>query len=324
MKKYTITTFIFAGLALMLSCKDEEFEPATITFYPTLAGQLDEPEMGVGSTATINLKTSRVLLETSQVNIKIIGNGAGYGYSYITNPPQLEPGVVTLTIPKGENTASFSFAPLNDGIVEKDDYHYTFRIDEYNKSVKSTGQRNFTMTVKERPLRYYDFNDCSGTATGFAERIVTGAMSANTWGCTNFGYPTESTKAAEANAFGKGGAAASNSYLVLSTPVDASALSKLHLKMLVYSHFSGSGQVKIKYSTNYSGSGDPEASGVVWTEVPGTGSQMPSAGSRTWNPISGTIEGVNGESVYVAIQYIGGTTTSASNWRIENFEIKGE
>jgi hypothetical protein len=323
MKKFNITAIIFTALAVLLSCKEEEFEQATITFYPTLAGQLDEPESGIGSSATINLLTSRVLPETSQVNIKIVGNGAGYGYSYVTNPPQLEPGIVTLTIPKGENSASFSFTPLNDGIVEKDDYTYTFSIEEYNHSVKSTGRGHFTMTVKERPLRYYDFNDCSGTPGGFTEQIVTGAMAANTWGCTNFGYPTESTKAAEANAFGKG-AGTSNSYLVLSSPVDATALSKLHVKMLVYSHFSGSGQVKIKYSTNYSGTGNPEAVGVLWTEVAGTSAQLPSAGSRAWTPISGTIDGINGSNVYIAIQYTGGTASSASNWRIENFEIKGE
>src|SRR5688572_16619564 len=111
MKRYSITTFIFVGLSVLLSCKEEEFPQATVTFYPTLAGELSEPVSGVGPSATIRLQTSRVLAETSQVNIKVKGNGAGYSFSYVTNPPQLEPGVVTVSIPQGENSASFSFAP---------------------------------------------------------------------------------------------------------------------------------------------------------------------------------------------------------------------
>jgi hypothetical protein len=322
--KSTRALSVLTGSLLFLfavSCGEEDLEQATISFYPTLAGEVNEPEVGSpGASTTIYLRTSRVLLEDSKVNIRIIGNGAGYGNSYITSPPPLAQGVITLDIPRGENTASFSFTPRNDGIVEKDDYTYTFVIDQFSESINSTGQKNFKLKVKERPLFYFNFDDCNPTPVGFNERIVTGAMAANTWGCTTFGYPNEGTRAVEANAFGKG-SGTSNAYLVMSTPIDGDVIDELYLKALVYSRFSGSGQVKFKYSNTYTGTGNPEAAGVTWTEITDMNSMLPSGGTQLWKEVIGTIPDVTG-TTYIAIQYVGGTTSSASNWRVENFEIK--
>jgi hypothetical protein len=38
--------------------------------------------------------------------------------------------------------------------------------------------------------------------------------------------------------------------------------------------------------------------------------------------VSGVIEEAQGAELYIAIQFVGGTSSSSSNWRIENFEIK--
>lgn len=307
---------------LALSCTEEEYEQSTVTFYPNLEAVVDEPTQGMGSPYRIELRTSRILARESKVNIRVHGNGAGYGSSYVTYPPMLEPGTITLTVPAGENQTYFDFVPMNDGIVEVNDYNYKFQIEQTSESIRSVGQSVFKFTVKEPPLFSENFNECSGSPATFTERIVDGAMAAATWGCTNFGYPSESTKATEANAFNKG-AGVSNSYLVINNPIDGTMFNELIVKCLVYSRFSGAGQLKLKYSTNYSGTGNPEADGVTWTEVDGTAAQMPSAGSQTWTEVSGSFPTGGASQVYIAFQYIGGTTSSASNWRVEDVTIKG-
>lgn len=321
MRKILITSFV--AMAFLLSCTDE-YEQATITFYPNLEAATVEPAEGAqGTPYRIDLITSRILAQESQVNIRIEGNGAGYGNSYLTNPPPLQAGIITLTIPANASSTSFTFTPLNDGVVEVNDYTYRFIIAETSNSIRSVGQDVFTFHVTEPPLFVADFNTCSGSPAGFAERIVPGAMAAATWGCTDFGYPNETTKAAEANAFGKGDGV-SNSYLVLQQPLDGADFDELFISMLVYSRFSGAGQIRLKYSTNYSGTGNPEADGVTWTEVAGATELLPAAGSRVWAEVKGSISGIADEQVYIAIQFSGGTTSSSSNWRIDDFIIKAK
>jgi hypothetical protein len=131
---------LFILTTFLMSCLDEQYEPATVTFYPALAAEMTEPEAGSAAAPyTIRLKTSRILPVESQVNIRITGNGAGYGYSYVTSPPELEPGLVTITIPAGETDAQFTFAPKNDGLFVPRNYDYTFSITQTSNAIKSVG-----------------------------------------------------------------------------------------------------------------------------------------------------------------------------------------
>jgi hypothetical protein len=308
--------------AFLFSCEEERYEAATITFYPTFNATGVEPAVGVaGSPTTVTLKTSRRLIEDSQVNIRIEGNGVGYGSSYTTNPPQLEPGVVTLTIPKGEVQASFTFIPRNDQLFVPTNYQYTFTIDQTSNEIRSIGQKHFNLVVEDNTQAFFseNFNVCPGTK--FTERLVAGSVS--TWGCSTFGYPSETTSTREANAFGKGGTTACNSYLVMSAPIDGNNYSTLYISALVYSRFTGSGEIKFVYSSNYSGTGDPEAAGVTWTELSEINTNLPAAGTQVWKPLAHSLNDVPASDIYIAIQHKGGVTTSSSSWRIENFEIKG-
>ncbi|MFN5556780.1 MAG: hypothetical protein ACK48F_11255 [Chryseotalea sp.] len=317
-----LLTYCSIFILFVLGCTEEDYEAATVTFYPSLAGSTTEPAPGTAGTPfRVDLVTSRVLARESQVNIKVAGNGAGYGFSYVTNPPQLQQGIITLTIPAGETTTFFTITPLNDGVVEVNDYEYTFTIDQFSNSIRSSGQNTFKFYVAEPPLVDQNFNDCSGAPAAFTERIVPGSMAATLWACTDFGFPNESTKAVEANAFGKG-AGVSNSYLILNNPLDGTDFSEMIINMQVYSRFSGAGQIRLKYSSNYSGTGNPEADGVTWTEVPGFAAQLPSAGSRAWTLVKSNLTDIGDEQIYLAIQFQGGTTSSSSNWRIDDFTIK--
>jgi hypothetical protein len=318
---------LFFVMLVLLSCSEEQYEQATITFYPTLNAETLEPAAGTsGNPYTIELLTSRILAHETQVNIRIEGNGAGYGYSYTTFPPQLEPGIVTVTVPAGEKKTLFTFTPLNDGIVEFENYHYTFTIAQANASVKSIGQGVFNFTVVELPFFEEHFDECSGMPAGLREEIVPGAMAASVWACTNFGYPetTDGTKYSfEANGFNKGDGI-SNSYLIIEEPIDDPAISDVFVSARLYSRFTGAGAFNILYSTNYSGTGSPEAEGVTWSEFPGTAQSIPTAGSREWTDVSGTLSGLQGQKVYVAFQYKGGTNGSAANWRLDDVIVKAK
>lgn len=326
MKRYIKTYSIVAliTLSFLFSC-EEDFEPATITFYPALNASGVEPdEDDAGQTLTVMLRTSRVLSEDSRVNIRIEGNGAGYGKSYTTFPPQLETGIVTVTILAGEHEASFTFTPKNDGEFNPKDYQYTFTIEEIDNKIKSIGQKHFSMIVKDNTEAFFfdNFSSCPGT--NFTERVASGV---STWGCSGFGYPDEASTnlCREANAFNKGGVTGCNSYLVITNPIDGSQYENLYISAQVYSRFTGSGGIKFVYSTNYDPlvNPNPEASGVTWTELEDINTGLPAAGSQTWKNVAQLVEGVEDAPIYIAIQHQGGTTASSSSWRIDEFSIKG-
>lgn len=320
LKTYCIVS-LFA-FAFLFSC-EEDYDPATITFYPSLNATGVEPDENVaGLPLTVILRTSRVLAEDSKVNIRIEGNGAGYGNSYTTFPPQLEPGVVTVTVPRGEVEASFTFTPKNDSEFVPTDYHYTFTIDEIDNEIKSIGQKEFNMTVTDNTAAFFfeNFSTCPGI--NFTERVASGV---STWGCSGFGYPDEasSNSCREANAFNKGGTSGSNSYLVITNPIHGTDYDNLYISAQVYSRFTGAGGIRFVYSTNYSGTGNPEADGVTWTELTEITEALPAAGTQEWKGVAQFIENIGDEDVYIAIQHAGGTTASSSSWRIDDFSIKG-
>lgn len=317
---YSLVALITFGF--LLSC-EEDYEPATVSFYPAMNGSTAEPDAGTsGLPQTIVLRTSRVLSEDSKVNIRITGNGAGYGFSYETTPPQLEPGVVTLTFPRGEVEASFTFTAKNDGIFIPTDYNYTFTIDEMNNEIRSVGQKNYNMKVTDNTTAFFFDNFATCPSANFVERVASGV---STWGCSGFGFPDEAStnRCAEANAFNKGGTTGSNSYFVKALPVDGNLYDNIYISAQVYSRFTGAGGIKFVYSTNYSGTGNPEADGVTWTELTEINAALPAAGTQSWKGVAQFIENIGNEQIYIAIQHVGGTTVSSSSWRIDDFSIKG-
>lgn len=323
MKRFITLFLIPSGFLLMsffLSCDSEDFEPATITFYPALAAEVDEPGEGITSPGiTVALKTSRVLIEDSQVNIRIEGNGAGYGNSYTTSPPQLEPGILTLTIPRGSADASFTFTPKNDEVFEPTNYQYTFTLTESSNAIKSFGQKRFALAVKDNTAPFFEenFTTCPGSA--FTERIASGV---STWGCSGFGYPDEAqtNMCREANAYNKGGSGACNTYLV-SQVIDGTAYNEIYINAQVYSRFAGNGGIAFKYSVNYDGVGNPDE--ATWTNLDEINKNLPAAGSQQWKSVGELITNLPDGPVYIAIHHQGGSTTSSSSWRIDNFSIKG-
>jgi hypothetical protein len=77
--------------------------------------------------------------------------------------------------------------------------------------------------------------------------------------------------------------------------------------------------MKVYYSNNYSGTGDPNA--ATWTEL----SCTLSAGSWVFTS-SGDIDltAIGSAHTYVAFKYVSGTVSSAvATWELKNVMIKG-
>lgn len=318
-KTYSVAALF--TLAFLFSC-EEDYEQTTIMFYPAHESSGEEPDEEVaGTTATIKLRTSRVLAQDSKVNIRIEGNGAGYGNSYTTSPPQLEPGIVTLTIPRGEVEASFTFTPKNDGVFIPTNYQYTFSIEATNNDIRSVIEKDFKMTVTDNTKAFVseDFTSCPGL---FTEHVVEGP---STWSCSGYGNPDEDQDngCIEANAYGDGGTTGCNTYLILNDPIDGSLYANLYITAYVYSRYTGSGGISFVYSTTYSGDGDPEAEGVIWTELTDMNAGIPAAASQEWTELATWLRNAGTGPIYIGIHHSGGTDASSSNWRIDDFSIKG-
>lgn len=76
-------------------------------------------------------------------------------------------------------------------------------------------------------------------------------------------------------------------------------------------------------SNNYSGTGNPNATGVTWVKIDGL---KLSEGNYKYK-FSGILDisgftGLGNETVYVAIKYTS-TTTASSTWEIDNFKVYG-
>lgn len=87
-------------------------------------------------------------------------------------------------------------------------------------------------------------------------------------------------------------------------------------------NFSGPA-IEVYISNNYSGTGSPTATGVVWKKI--TGAKL-SVGGYNYM-FSGILDissytGVGNEAVYIAFKYTS-TATQSSTWEIDNFKVYG-
>lgn len=154
-------------------------------------------------------------------------------------------------------------------------------------------------------------------AAGFNEFTVFSkdADAASSW------YYSTATKTAEVNGFGD--TAHANDWLV-SKAFNLDGTSAEFLSFSTWTRFADTGiadpEVKLYYSTNYSGSGDPTA--ATWTQLSYTHSP---ADSQVTTP-SGLIDlsAIQGSNVHFGFQYqaSGTASNSSSSWRVDDFKLE--
>lgn len=173
----------------------------------------------------------------------------------------------------------------------------------------------------------YDFENCtpSGSTTlpaGFTQQSITGTQ---TWACTSFGRDASDAtgKASSGNAVQINGGSASSSTenedWLISPSFNLSTMTYPILSFWSRTAFAGN-TLQLKVSTNYSGSGSPNA--ATWTNIDG---KFPIIQSDTWTK-SDNIDLSNYKSgtVYIAFVYTSpnATPSSGARWTLDDFSIR--
>ncbi|MFT4740298.1 MAG: hypothetical protein ACJAT1_000528 [Marivirga sp.] len=163
-----------------------------------------------------------------------------------------------------------------------------------------------------------DFEGCTAdfsTPDGFFEEFLT-AKEDRGWGCRAFGL--EDSRAVQASAFG-GAEGEDQSWLIFENQFDFAAETSVNVLFSMYSNFAGPGQVIMKYSIDYSGSGKPDA--ATWTAISAVNSAMPAAGSQVWTEINQNVAELGGKTVYLGFEFVGANNGASSSWAIDNLAI---
>lgn len=167
-----------------------------------------------------------------------------------------------------------------------------------------------------------DFESCTtvgdfNVPTNWIEENVPGSKTDRGWGCRAFGR--DGTSAPRASAFG-GADGTDNAWLITNGAIDLSAVSSATLVVWVEERFSGPGTLSLKWSADYTGTGDPEA--ATWTEASDFAGQLPSEG-EVFTEVTSDLSGAAGQQVYVAFQYNGGTSAESIAYTVDDVSITG-
>jgi hypothetical protein len=165
-------------------------------------------------------------------------------------------------------------------------------------------------------------NGSSSLSDGFYQYSVVGAQ---TWGCgTTFGHNNADATGASNSGNGlqingySGGNIQNEDWLISPT-FNISSYNYPLLSFWSRNKYTGP-QLKLMVSTNYSGTGDPYAAGVTWTEIDG---KFPAGNTDVWTKsenIDLSAFKTNGSSIYVAFVYTS-TTVDGARWSLDDFSL---
>ena len=162
----------------------------------------------------------------------------------------------------------------------------------------------------------FSFDNCTtALSDGWSQYSVTGPQ---VWACTTFGHSAADPTASAANGVQMNGYASGNipnEDWFISPAFDLSAYSFPLLSFWSRTAFNGP-TLKLRVSTNYSGTGAPSA--ATWTDV---NAQFPASGSDVWTQTSGVNLGAfKGAKVYVAFVYTS-TSSAAARWTLDDIAL---
>jgi hypothetical protein len=175
-----------------------------------------------------------------------------------------------------------------------------------------------TGTGYDPNLTSFDFANCTGGASlsdGWSQYSVLGAQ---TWACTTFGRSATDPTASAPNGVQINGYASGNienEDWFISPAFDLSAYNYPLLSFWSRTAFTGPG-LKLRVSTNYSGSGAPSA--ATWTDL---NVLFPGVGSDVWTQTANiNLSAFKSAKVYVAFVYTS-TTSSAARWTLDDIAL---
>lgn len=301
MRNIIITLFIVTLAGITACNRDDIFEGAAVSFYPTVIEKGSEED---GITYLLTLGTSDFIASSGQAVVQVSMTSEGA----LTTVPPMEGNKITVEF-NGNDEATILVTVDNDAVP--DDYTATFRIASVGGEVVGIGRDKFTLFVKDRdvaPVYVEDFNDCVDM-NSFTAYSVSGAQG---WACTNFGR--EGT-AARMNGF-SGGAQENEDWLI-SEAIDLEGLGTASVRFVSDKAFTGP-DPEFKVSTDYSGTGDP--SDATWVTLDADYDTQ--SGNDTWTT-SGNLDISDylTDATYFAFVYTSSAVDGAAQWTIDDFEI---
>ncbi len=156
--------------------------------------------------------------------------------------------------------------------------------------------------------------------TNFTSWVKYSKTGSQVWSLeTKYGNPAECAKITGFS----GGTNNDNIDWLISPAQNLSTLNNAKLSFDNAYKFNGP-PIEVYISNNYSGTGNPEVSGVTWTKITGA---ILSLGEYKWTG-SGSLNitnftGVGNETVYIAFKYTS-TSSEGSTWEIDNIKIATE
>lgn len=168
----------------------------------------------------------------------------------------------------------------------------------------------------------FTFDECNGSPSeGWSQVSVIGAQ---TWGCTDFGYDAADATGKASKKYGlqMNGFASSASIVnedwLISPALNSSSF--MYPLLSFYSRVAFNGApLRLKVSTNYSGTGSPTAAGVTWTDV---AANFPASGSDTWTLTDNVdLSAFKSATLYVAFVYTS-SSEEAARWTLDNIRLR--
>ncbi|MDX1929827.1 MAG: choice-of-anchor I family protein [Pirellulaceae bacterium] len=291
--------------------------PAASLVVTQSGGSTSVTEGGNNDSFTVALNRNpdaNVTVTLTPANNQVdLGNGAGVAR------------VLTFTSANGTTSQTVTVSAMDDAIVEGNQaVAITISTTSTDAAFNALTTPDVNVTVIDNdfvgliPPQANDFATVAGPAglgLGWTVQSVD-TDTANTW----FAATVDGNRLAEANGFGD--TAPANDWLI-SPPINLDTTTGEVVRFDTFTRFTDSGAtppaLRFRYSTNYSGLGDPTA--ATWTDlsftVPSITDPLTSSGNIDVSGIAGTL-------VWFAFQYTSsGTTGSTSTqWRVDNFSIQ--
>ncbi len=213
------------------------------------------------------------------------------------------PSWLTLT-QNDNNSATLSGRPTTS---DEGDNNVVLSLTDGNTSITQP----FTITVN--PAGFTTLVDEDFASCPPAGWLLYSVTSDKNWECSDYGYMYIN---------GYSGDATADDWLI-SPELNFSTIYNAELTFDTWTKYADDGitnpEVRLKYSTNYPGTGNPED--YTWTEI---SYNYPDEDSQSWTS-SGTIDlsNITAESVYIAFQYTSsGTGANASAiWEVDNVKL---
>lgn len=322
MKRYFAYTFLLLTIAIGCSEDENTFNlTPTIGFTITEANVLESNATGY----TVNIVSNTNLTDPVTLTIQVSQN-LQYGVDYTTDPEVVNNEIQLTLDPDATVPGSITIYPQFRAVGDRQVTFTITDIDNPTFTLPTFAARTFSFNMRgvSCPLTVvpvtitHNFETCTtnfATPTGFIEAFEPGSKTDRGWGCREFGR--NGGRAVRASAFG--GSAGDDKAWLIMNPVSVGVGANVNLSFWMFSNFTGPGNVRIKWSSDYAGSGNPLV--ATWNDLTTLDAQVPAPASQVWTQVQGTFDNICGDNVYFAFQFTGANDDASTSYDLDDLVL---